>query len=116
MLLLACGGQTTTDSDASADVASEPIVECHGYCPQPNGSKCASDCDCYQKCLTGKDTPPQCADPLVQGIPCGDAASCPPNQKCGVFGYCEGATCATTNECPAQQTCMSGACVGVGCI
>lgn len=115
-MILACGGQTTTGSDASADVVSEPIVSCHGYCPQPNGSTCASDCDCTNKCLTGKDTPGSCADPIVPAIQCGDAAACPSGQTCGVFGVCEGASCSINNQCPPQQTCMTGACSAVGCL
>lgn len=120
MMLLACGGQTAPVGDAgndASDAASDgPIVVCHGYCPQPNGSQCAGDCDCYDKCLTGKDTPPTCGVPVVQSISCGDAAACPSGQTCGVFGVCEGATCANGNQCPSQQSCMNGACKGVGCI
>jgi len=121
VMLFACGGQTAPAGDAGGNDASDaggdgPIVVCHGYCPQPNGSQCASDCDCYDKCLTGKDTPPTCEVPVVQAIPCGDAAACPSGQTCGVFGVCEGATCASGNQCPSQQSCMNGACKAVGCI
>ncbi len=116
-----CGGQVGPSSgggDAGADAdGSAPTPECHGYCPQPNGSTCGSDCDCYDKCLGGTDKAPRCADPIVPSIPCAaEAGACPSGQKCGAFGACEGAACGTSDDCPAHQQCQSGACVGVGCI
>ncbi|HEY1959861.1 MAG TPA: hypothetical protein VGH28_29840 [Polyangiaceae bacterium] len=117
---IACGGQTApTDSDAGSDAApdvSAPINECHGYCPQPNGSLCTSDCDCYDKCLGGTDKPARCGDPVAPTVPCDEAGACPAGQTCGTFGGCEGMACGSTDDCPSQQTCMAGKCAIVGCI
>ena len=114
-LVTACGGQTTTNgADAGADTGADvgPISECHGYCPQPNGSSCTSDCDCYEKCLGGT-----CAPPTATTITCGDdAAACPLNQQCSVMGTCEGATCAATADCPVEQQCLNEVCTFFGCI
>jgi len=112
---LACGGQTMpapSGTDAGPDVSDPPpIGECHGYCPQPNGASCFSDCDCYDKCIHGT-----CADPVAQSVDCDDAGACPSGQTCGPFGGCEGAACSTSEDCPIEQQCMSGKCSAAGCI
>ena len=110
-LALACGGHTIPDNADAGKDASGPTQECHGYCPQPNGAACTSDCDCQNKCIGGV-----CSDPIVTGVPCDDAGACPAGQKCGAFGGCAGATCKTSVDCPIEQQCMSGACVAMGCI
>ena len=113
VLAIACGGQTVpgdAGSDAGPDVTG-PIGECHGYCPQPNGASCSSDCDCYDKCIGGT-----CTDPVVTSASCDDASACPAGQTCGPFGGCEGAACATTEDCPIEQQCQSGKCVVTPCI
>jgi hypothetical protein len=121
--VLACGGQVTQpdpSGDAGSDAPSSPDTsnptQCHGYCPQPNGSACASDCDCDNKCLFGTDTPPVCADPIVPAIACTSATECPSGQSCSAFGTCEGSPCTTSNECPSKQQCIASACAVVGCI
>ena len=119
-MALACGGQTApagTDGGADSGEDAGPTSQCHGYCPQPNGSTCASDCDCFDKCVSGKDTPPQCGAPIVPSISCGDdAAACPSGQTCGSFGYCTGGACTISNECPSKQQCTGGKCTEFGCI
>ncbi len=120
-LAIGCGGQTASGGadaavDAVADVADAadagPINVCHGYCPQPNGSACTSDCDCYEKCLGGT-----CAAPLAASIACGgDASVCPSGQHCGVMGTCEGSTCGVTTDCPIQQQCLNTVCTFFGCL
>ena len=95
--------------DAAAEAAP---VTCHGACPQPNGASCQSDCDCYNKCLGGI-----CADPTHPAIPCtGDASGCPAAQTCALSGTCEGAACASSDECPPQQQCSAQRCQFFGCI
>lgn len=88
-------------------------VTCHGACPQPNGSSCQSDCDCYGKCKGGT-----CADPPHPAVPCAnDAGACVSGQTCGAAsGVCEGAPCATSDECPPQQQCLSQTCQFYGCL
>lgn len=121
VLAVGCGGQTVSNGgdaggDAGADADSGPISVCHGYCPQPNGSPCSSDCDCDNKCLGGTDKPATCANPIAPNIACSDAAACPSGQTCGPFGSCEGATCGTTDDCPPQQQCVSSTCKAFGCL
>ena len=111
-LVIGCGGHTVPDATDAGNDATGPIAQCHGYCPQPNGASCSSDCDCYNKCVGAV-----CADPIAPSTSCsGDAATCPSGQKCGPFGECEGATCSTTADCPIEQQCISGACVTMACI
>jgi len=102
IFVAACGGQTVapegTDAghDAAPDIALDvapdgPIAQCNGYCPQPNGASCTSDCDCQNKCIGGI-----CTNPTSPTVSCsnGDAGStCPSGGKCGVFGTCEGTAC-----------------------
>lgn len=121
--LVACGGTTipTNDDagkDASNDAAADapvPIPQCNGYCPQPNGSKCTSDCDCYNKCISGV-----CVDPVTPTVSCNASAdastTCPSGQQCAAWGVCEGASCANDTDCPVEQVCISGACHAMGCI
>jgi hypothetical protein len=118
LALVGCGGATLpSGGDGGPDGGADgPVVQCNGYCPQPNGSPCGGDCDCENKCLFGTDTPAVCADPIVPTIPCGAAQACPSGQECGPFGECQGATCSTNNECPAKQQCISGQCSVIGCI
>ena len=141
-LCVACGGATASsssdagptkgptdqdsaapDSPGSSDAGGSdtgpgdgPAPQCHGYCPQPNGAICMSDCDCENKCLLGRDPPARCADPLVPAIPCGDAAACPSGQSCGLVGACEGAACSSNDDCPSKQQCTGKSCVAFGCI
>ena len=75
-----------------------------------------SDCDCYNKCLSGTDKPATCADPLVPAIDCGDASACPVGQSCGPFGACEGAPCGSSDDCPSKQQCTGKVCVAFGCL
>ena len=119
----ACGGQTTspTGEDAGVDAspdATGPIEHCNGYCPQSNGAVCQSDCDCFNKCLSGTDKPARCADPIAPTVACGDSdgSTCPAGQQCDPFGTCEGAPCGSNDDCPTQQQCLSGACSVTGCI
>jgi hypothetical protein len=112
LAVVACGGHTIPDgTDAGNDAAQPPIGQCHGYCPQPNGASCTSDCDCTNKCIGGV-----CSDPVAPSLSCDDAGACPAGQKCGPFGGCEGAACSKTADCPIEQECISGACVTMGCI
>lgn len=118
LVLGACGGRVGTPTDPNGEDAgpdSGPIDQCHGYCPQPNGTTCASDCDCYGKCLGNTDKPPTCADPLAPAISCGNTTDCPAGQTCAE-GVCQGAPCGSNDDCPAMQQCLSGACAFFGCI
>jgi hypothetical protein len=97
--------------DASVDADAATAV-CHGSCPQPNGSACASDCDCFNKCLHGT-----CADPTHPKIPCGSGTGCPSPQTCSPdITSCVGASCSSSDDCPPQQQCTAQGCQFYGCI
>lgn len=137
-LALACGGSVASTSSSSqpSDDAGSPSApasdagrgtpasdsgappdgrECHGYCPQPNGSECVSDCDCYEKCLSGTDRPARCATPIAPTIECADGAVCPSGQSC-TAGICTGSACGSTDDCPPRQQCVAAVCTLALCL
>ena len=112
--LVACGGTTIPTGDDAGSDAPPIIVQCNGYCPQSNGAKCSSDCDCYNKCIGAV-----CTDPVAPTVSCdanADAATCPSGEHCAAWGICEGASCTHDSDCPVEQTCISGECRAMGCI
>jgi hypothetical protein len=95
----------------SACSDSAPTI-CHGACEAPDGTACHGDCDCASgKCLAGS-----CKQPVSPAVSCGSDSECSGGTCVLTADRCEGHACATTEDCPALESCQGSTCVLQFCI